>query len=131
MHWLYPSWLWAQILPLLIVIAAIVAHRFERRRLGRFGDSQILGIRWKTSWRITRTLLFVLGIGCMIAILAGPYKETRKPQGSLPLIEILLDFRSSGEPGREVGMQWEAFCDAIDSLVSPGQPSRVDDSRYL
>jgi len=117
MHWLYPSWLWAQILPLLIFYAAILAYRFERRRLERFGDPQILGVRWKTSRRIVRTLLLVMGVGCVTAILAGPYRETRKSQGSLPLIEILLDFRSSGEPGREAEIQWEDLCDAVDSLV--------------
>lgn len=118
MHWMRPSWLWAEILPLLVLSAAVVGYGLQRRRLERFGDCQVLGVSDHTIRRAASALLLAFGIACVAAVPAGPYREEQDVAMAVPAIEILLDFKSAGESKREAESLWEDLCDSVDSLVA-------------
>ncbi len=118
MYWKYPAWLWAQSLPLLVFLALITGRVLQLRRIRLFGDRQILQVAPRTTWWATRTILLVLGTASIAAILAGPSENTYGVSSTVPVIDLIIDYRSDNTPGGEAEQSWEAFCDNIGSLVT-------------
>ena len=124
MHWTNPSWLWAQVLPLLALSVAVTGFSLQRRRLARFGDPQILHLSAHGARRAMRILLTAAGIACVTAVLAGPYWREPKALGEVPSTKILIDFRLEEESGREAERRWQELCDSVDLLLSQAPTSR-------
>jgi len=109
---------------LLVLLAALVGQRLRRRRLGRFGDYQVLGVSAQTARRTASALLLGLGIACVAAIPADPYREPQEVAKAIPLIEVVLDFSFSGEARREAESRWEDLCAGVDQIVELSRSAR-------
>src|SRR5687767_9448126 len=94
MQWREPVYLWALIIPLMILVGWIVAERRRRHRLATFGDPRLLGVSLHAVRQLLTIVLLTLIIGSTIAVLALPVNRTLAEEvHGAPLVAILLDAR--------------------------------------
>lgn len=114
MYWRYPNYLWAEGVPVLLLLCWGLAERVRRRHLKEFGDPQILGI--STSWvpRIAVFFLLVLGLASAAAVIPLPTWHTEEAATTVREILILLDAQSFESAEDQL---WESLDDAVQAIL--------------
>jgi hypothetical protein len=121
MHWERPSYLWIQIVPVLLFIGWIVSEYLRRRRLTDFGDTQVLGLSFPRVPRIAALLMMVSGLGSTVALLALPAWDMRTAPVSAPEVKIQLDLPSFGPAQPRL---WESLETAVRTILERSSGSR-------
>ncbi len=116
MWWPVPaSWLVAS-LAMILLAGGIVAHRSRRRRIGRFGDSVILGVsRRRFLWTMTLLLQIAAAVCIATAVVMKPpagQDFTESPDS----LGIVIDLQS---------MNVKPLFDAARAVMEESPPCRV------
>ncbi len=114
MHWQNPTYLWAEILPGLLLLSWIVSEVMRARRLKVFGDPRVLGVSVPWVPRIAALVMLLLGVGFAAAVIPLPVGNEVNRTAGAPVIQLLVDIHSL--EGAE-DQTWEAFDAAIPVLV--------------
>ena len=125
MQWREPIYLWAQIIPLLVLLGWIVAERRRRHRLATFGDPRILGVSFQAARHFLAIALLILVIGTTVAVLALPVdKKQTKEAPTVTQVAILLDSRLANSTRSEVGYSMDEVEDLVASIVEQAPGAR-------
>jgi hypothetical protein len=125
MQWREPVYLWAQLIPFLILVGWIVAERRRRYRLTTFGDPRLLGVSPHAARQFLTISLLILVIGASVAVLALPV-DRKQTEGvpATPLVAILLDARLANSTRSEVGYSMDEVEDLVASIVEQAPGAR-------
>lgn len=125
MQWREPVYLWALIIPLMILVGWIVAERRRRHRLATFGDARLLGVSLHAVRQLLTIVLLMLVIGSTIAVLALPVnRRLAEEVHGAPLVAILLDARLANSTRSEVGYSMDEVADLVASIVEQAPGAR-------
>ena len=125
MQWREPIYLWAQIIPLLVLVGWIVAERRRRHRLTTFGDPRVLGVSLQLARQFLTIALLIVVIGTTVAVLALPVdKREIEEAPTANLVAILLDARLENSTRSEVGYSLEEVEDLVASIVEQAPGAR-------
>ena len=125
MQWREPIYLWAQIIPFLVLVGWIVAERRRRHRLTTFGDPRVLGISLQLARQFLTIALLIVVIGSTVALLALPIdKREIEEAPTANLVVILLDARLENSTRSEVGYSLEEVEDLVASIVEQAPGAR-------
>lgn len=114
MYWQKPDYLWAELIPGLLLVSWIVSEVLHWRRLRVFGDPIVLGITVPWVSRIAALLMLLLGAACAAAVIPLPaVTEDSAAEGS-PVIELLVDVHALESANERT---WEAFEAVLQALV--------------
>ncbi len=115
MYWQNPTYLWAEILPGLLLLSWIISEVMHLRRLKIFGDPLVLGVSVPWVPRIAALFMLLLGIACAAAVIPLPAMHEADSAADVPMIQVLVDVHSLESAEEQT---WEAFDTAIQALVN-------------
>jgi hypothetical protein len=114
MYWQNPTYLWAEILPGLLLLGWIISEVVHLRRLKIFGDPLVLGVSVPWVPRIAALFMLLLGIACAAAVIPLPAMHEATSAADVPIIQVLVDVHSLESAEDQT---WEAFDAALQALV--------------
>lgn len=121
MYWKSPGYLWAEVVPGLLVLCWVLTEWMGRRRLRELGDPKVLGVSRPWIRQFAAFLLLVLGIASAAAVLPLPALKAENAVPETPEIVILLDVNSLAPAAERL---WPALKDAVQALVEQAPGSR-------
>lgn len=122
MHWQFPTYLWAESIPGLLVCAWALSEWHLQRRLRAFCDPSVMGIVTPWRLRIAAVLVFASGLACAVAVLAVPMFPVEAADIQTPGIQFLLDQQSLDAAA---GPFWDGLESSVQALTEqlPGSRS--------
>ena len=94
MVWRHPTYLWFEVVPILVCMAWCVAEWRRKRRMEAFGDPGVMGMTIPWLPRAAGVLFLIVGSAATTALLPLPSYEGDDRSVPPPVIRILLDVQS-------------------------------------
>jgi hypothetical protein len=121
MYWRNPGYLWAEVVPGLLVVCWVLTEWIGRRRLRKLGDPEVLGVSHSWVWQFVALLLLVLGLASGAAVLPLPALKAENAVPKTPEIVILLDVNSLAPAAERL---WRTLEDGVQAVVEQAPGSR-------
>jgi hypothetical protein len=121
MYWRNPVYLWAEVVPGLLVVCWVLTEWIGRRRLRRLGDPRVLGVSRSWVWQFVAVLLLVLGLASGAAVLPLPASKTENAVPETPETVILLDVNSLAPAAERL---WRTLEDGLQAVFEQAPASR-------
>ncbi len=130
MVWRHPTYLWAEIVPAVVLLAWAVAERRRKRRLEAFGDAGVMGLSLPWLPRAAGVFFLIMGLASAAALMPLPAYESEEKGAVTPVTRLLIDVRSMDFEDDRI---WQSMEDAVrevlqqtsglyHSVVIPGRP---------
>jgi hypothetical protein len=122
MYWRYPTYLWVEIVPGLLLVCWVLAEWISRRRLKELGDPEVLGVSRSRALQLVALLMLVLGLASAAAVLPLPAWRVENAAPETPEIVILLDVKSLESAAERL---WRNLEDAVQAVVEQVPGARI------